>query len=195
MNRAFTLIETIVVVALTALVMTTLGFLLAYFYKTNAYALEQSSAVEQARRGVEDAARYLREASYGSDGSYPIESAATSSLVFYADSTGDGIVDRVAYTRIGNALYRAVTVPQGTPPSYAGAAVATSTVASAVVNDASTSIFRYFDDAGVELTGTIDRSRIASVKTTVVVDVNVNRAPVSFTLTSGATLRNLHTEP
>jgi len=195
MNRAFTLVETVVAVALTALIMTTLGFLLSYFYKTNAYALEQSAAVEQARRGVEDAAKYLREASYGSDGSYPIESAATSSIVFYADYAGDGVVDRIAYARIGNTLYRAVTAPQGNPLSYAGAPIATSTVATAIVNSASTSIFRYFDDTGAELTGTIDRSKVASVKTTVVIDVNVNRAPVSFTLSSGATLRNLHTQP
>ncbi len=190
----FTLIETIVVTAMTALIMVTLGTLLSYFYKTNAYTLEQSSAVAQARRGVEDVTRYMREASYGSDGSYPIGSAATSSITFYANVNSDSAVERVTYTLQGGTLYRAVAEPAGNPPSYAGALPATTTVANAIVNDSATPVFRYFDDTGTELTAPVDVSKVASIETTVVIDTNLNRAPVSFTLSGGATLRNLKTQ-
>lgn len=189
--RAFTLIETVVIIAATTLVFITLGVLLSYFYKTNAYALEQSAAVGQARKGVEDSMLYMREASYGSDGSYPIKSADATSVTFYANTDNDPIIERVTYVLINNALYRAIAKPTGSPPSYASAAIATSTIATPIINNASTPVFQYFDKNGVELLPPIDISEILSIRTTVVIDVNVNRAPVAFTLSGGATLRNL----
>lgn len=191
----FTLIETVVVVSMTALVLTTLGSLISYFYKTNAYALEQSIAVMQARRGVGDAMLYLREASYGSDGSYPIKSVATSSITFYANTNDDSVIEMVTYSLISGTLYRAVATPVGNPLSYADATIATSTVSLPVTNGTSTPLFRYFNNAGVELFSPIDISNISSIRTTVVVDVNVNRSPVAFTLSGGATLRNLQNRP
>ncbi len=193
-SRAFTLVETIVVIAVTALISVTLGTLLAYFYKTNAYTLEQSTAVAQARAGVEDAMRYLREASYGSDGSYPVESASATSITFYANINSDVAIERVTYALQGNALVRSVEEPSGNPPTYAGAVPTTATIATSIVNDASTPVFRYYDNTGTELSEPVDVSKVASVETTLIVDVNVNRSPVSFTLSGGATLRNLKTE-
>lgn len=190
----FTLVETVAVIALTSLISITLGVLLAYFYKTNSFTLEQSTAVEQARRGVEDAMSHLREASYGSDGSYPITNVATSSVTFYANVNDDSVIERVTYTLKNGVFYRVVATPSGNPLTYVGASIATSTVATAVVNATSTPVFRYFDNAGAELSSPVNISRIASIKTTVVIDVNLSRAPVSFTLSGGATLRNLRSQ-
>lgn len=194
-GAGFTLVETVVVVSATAFVFAVLGVLISYFYKTNGFALEQSTAVGQARRGVEDAMRYLREASYGSDGSYPIKSAATSSIVFYANTDDDPVIEQVSYSLTNKTFYRVVATPTGNPPTYVGAAVATSTISMPVVNGTSTPMFRYFNSAGDELSAPIDVSEIASIRTTVVIDVNINRAPVAFTLSGGATLRNLKTRP
>lgn len=176
---------------MTALVLTTLGWLIVYFYKTNAYALEQSISIGQARRGVEDAMLYLREASYGNDGAYPIKNVATSSVTFYANTNNDTVIERVTYILINKVLYRTIATPTGNPLSYANATIATSTIATPVTNNESTPVFRYFDKNGTELFAPVDISEIASIRTTVIVDVNVNRAPVAFTLSGGATLRNL----
>ena len=51
-KRGFTLIEMMVVIAVTVLVMGALSMLIVYFYKTNAFTLQQSIASEQGRRGV-----------------------------------------------------------------------------------------------------------------------------------------------
>lgn len=189
-SRAFTLVETVVVIALTALITITLGILLAYFYKTDTYTLQQSVQVEQARHGVEDAMRYLREASYGSDGSYPIANAGTSTITFYANTDTDAPIERITYSLIHGVFYRVVTQPAGNPPSYSGA-ISTSTLSIPVVNSTSTPIFRYFNNAGTELLQPVNIGQIASVRTTLIVDADVNRAPVSFTLSGAATLRNL----
>jgi len=188
--KGFTLVETLVVISITALISVTLGVLLSYFYKTNAYTLEQSTAVGQARRGVENAMRYLRQASYGSDGSYPIANVATSTITFYTNIDADPGVERMTYALIRGTFYRVVTEPVGNPPSYTGT-ISTSTVAMAVTNATSTPVFRYFDDTGVELPAPVNIAKIASVKTTLTVDVNVKRTPIPFTLSGGATLRNL----
>ncbi len=192
--RAFTLIETVVVIAATALIFTTLGSLITYFYKTNTYTLEQSIAVGQARRGVEDTIFHLREASYGSDGSYPITSVATSSIVFYANTNSSSVIEQVTYTLSNGTLYRVVATPVGNPLTYIGATIATTTIATTVINATSTPLFRYFNNTGTELSMPIDVSEISSVKTTLIVDVDANRSPFSFTLSGGATLRNLRSQ-
>ena len=101
----------LVTIAVTTVVMVALTFVIQYFYRTDAYVFEQTSAVESAHTGVLDAMRYLREATYGADGSYPIANAATSSVTFYVDMKGEGIIDRVRMYLSGDTLYEGVTVP------------------------------------------------------------------------------------
>ena len=114
-NRAFTLVETVVVIGLTAFFLVALMGLVRYFYTSNAYVLEQSQAVDSARRSIENAVADLREASYGADGSYPISAAATSSVTFYANVDSDSGVEKVRYYLSGSTLYRGVTKAAGSP--------------------------------------------------------------------------------
>lgn len=191
MNRGFTLIEVIVVAGLTALISATLAFLIVYFYRTNAYTLQESIAVAEARTSVEDAMRYIREASYGADGSYPIQSAAASSLTFFAAPNGSpNEVDKMTYLVLGGTLYRVETASAGNPPSYTGT-VSTTTIAANIANDPGTPVFRYFDDRGNELPQPVNVTQIASIQTTVVIDIDINHAPTPFTLSGSATVRNL----
>lgn len=190
-RRAFTMVETVVVIGLTALVIVALGQLIRYFYVTNAYVLEQAKAVNSARRSIENAMTDLREASYGADGSYPLLSAATSSVTFYANINGDSAVEKVRYYISENTIYRGVTEPGGSPPTYAGQPEATTLVVDNIRNG-TTPLFRYFDATGAELTSPVTISAVASVRATVLTDVNPERAPNVYTLSGGATLRNLH---
>ncbi|MBI5405604.1 type II secretion system protein [Candidatus Kaiserbacteria bacterium] len=189
-TRGFTLIETLVVAALTAIVTVALGGLIQYFYKTNAYVLEQTQATESARRSIESAMADLREASYGADGSYPLMAAATSSVTFYANIDSDTAIERVRYYLSGTTLYRGTTKASGNPPSYAGQPEVATLVVDNIRNGTST-LFSYFDSAGNQLSDPINISLVASAKARVMTDVNPNRAPEIFTLTGNATLRNV----
>lgn len=193
MQRAFTLIETVVVVGILSVVGLGLLTMIAYFYRSNAYVLEQVSALDSAQRGVERSFTALREASYGEDGSYPVASAATSSVVFYSDIDGDTPVEKVRLYISGTTLYQGVTNASGNPPSYSGQPESTYTLATWVKNATSTPAFRYFDSAGLELTGTVDLVSVASVRTRLDVDLNPLRAPNILILEESATLRNLRT--
>lgn len=192
MKRGFTLIETIVTVGISALVITALSLLIQYFYRTNAYVFEETAAIQSAHNGIINAMRDLREASYGANGAYPIVSAATSSVVFYVDPNGSGIVGKVHYFFSGTTLYKGITLPVGSPPTYVGQPEATSTIATYVLSNTATPIFRYYDAKGSQLTKfPIDVAKIASVNTTITVNLNPNRAPNNYTLSAGATLRDL----
>jgi type II secretory pathway pseudopilin PulG len=187
----FTLIETVVAVALSGAVAVVLGFLIQYFYKTNAFVLEQSRAVESARRSVENAMADLREASYGADGSYPISAAATSSVTFYADIRDDSAVEKVRYYLSGTTLYRGTTEPSSTS-SYAGQPETTTLVVDNIHNSVSSEdLLSYYNQDGEQLATPVNLSQVASVKITVLADVNPNRAPNVYTLRGSATLRNL----
>jgi type II secretory pathway pseudopilin PulG len=192
--KGFTLVETVVVVSLTTLVGLGLLAMITFFYRSNAFLLEATSAVDSASRGLNEALESLREASYAEDGTYPLASAATSSVTFYGDMDDDASVERVRLYLSGYVLYRGVTNAGGNPPSYAGQTESVETIATWVKNANATPVFRYFDDDGLELTGTIDISRVRSVRTRLDVDINPQRAPNILILEGAATLRNLRTE-
>ena len=194
MQRGFTLVETLVVIAIVSIVGLALQHAIQYFYRANAYVLQGTAAVNSARNGVTTFSSNIREATYGDDGAYPVALAATTSITFYADVDKDGGVERVKTYLLGSVLYRVVTNAAGNPPSYIGQASATSTIATHVANGTSTPLFRYFDAAGAELTGMVDVSEVRSIAVTLMVDINPQRAPDIYTLTQTAMLRNLSSE-
>ncbi len=193
--RGMTLVEALVVVAITAMVGGSLLSAIRYFYVNNAYVFEAANSVSQARRGLATMLHDLREASYADDGNYPIGAAATSSVTFYSDIDSDGGIERVKIWRYGTSLYKVVTNAGGNPPTYTGQTSATTTISSFLRNASSTPIFKYYTSGGVQLaTTTPDISQIAIVRAEVQIDLNPNRAPQIFMMSGSATLRNLHDE-
>jgi type II secretory pathway pseudopilin PulG len=179
------------VIAIISIVGTALSSMIQYFYRTNNYVLQEQTAVANGRQGLSMAMENLREASYGDDGSYPISNVATSSITFYADINGDGEVEKVTYYVLGNTLYRGIVNSTGTPPTYTGQPQATSTLATYVVNSTSTPIFQYYDNQGNLLSSPVNISAIASILTTLKIDIDQSRSPSTYTLIGSATLRNL----
>lgn len=192
-KRGFTLAEMLVVIAMTGIIGLAMQYAIQYFYRANAYVLQGTAAINSARNGVTETTSNLREATYGDDGSYPISNADVASITYYSDVDKDGGVERVRTYLIGQTLYRTVTNAGGNPPSYTGQTPATTTLASYVSNGV-TPIFRYYDNAGTELTGTVNLAQVSSIGMTLMVDINPLRAPDIYTLTQSATLRNINSE-
>ncbi len=189
--KAFTLAETVVVVAILGAAGVALSGMIAFFYKSNAYLLEQTSAVDSASRGLSIAHKDIREASYGEDGAYPIAVAATSTITLFSDVDGDGPVEKVRFYIQNGTLYRAVTNAAGNPPSYSGQPESLYTIATSVMNASTSPLFRYYSAAGTELTGTIDIAAVRSIRIQLLTDLNPQRAPNVVLLERSATLRNL----
>lgn len=162
-----------------------------YFYRTNTYAIQQSSAVSSAQRGVDSMVKTMREAAYASDGAYPVVSIGPNEMVFYADIDADVAVEKVRYFISGITLMREITEPAGDPPVYGSAQ--TPTVVSETVRNVEQGVqlFRYYDMNGGLIT---DYTRIAYVRfveMNVVVNVDPGKLPNQLILRSTAALRNL----
>lgn len=96
--RAFTLIETLITVAIFTLAMGAVMGFIFLAWRAQSYAFEQSIAIQEARRAMEMLTKELREARQGDDGSFTIARADDKEVIFYADIDKDGAAERVRYS-------------------------------------------------------------------------------------------------
>ena len=97
MSKGFTLIETLIAIAIFGLLAGALFGLIPSLYKINNYAWNQAYAIDEARRGLKVMIREIREARTGGDGSYVIEKAEDSEFTFFSDIDSDGKIEKVRY--------------------------------------------------------------------------------------------------
>ena len=95
--RGYTMIEMLVVICVFTLIWGVIAQSILMIYRTHGFAMDQSMAINEARRGVDLMAKEIREATDGENGAYPIELAADKEFVFYSDVDGDGRIERVRY--------------------------------------------------------------------------------------------------
>jgi prepilin-type N-terminal cleavage/methylation domain-containing protein len=116
-KKGFTLVESLVAVAIFALAMGAVVAFVLISYRTYGYTWQQSVAVNEARRGIEIMVKEIREAKTGDNGSYPIEVAQDKEFIFYSDIDGDGLTERVRYflgtTNSGSQEKECVTFSDG----------------------------------------------------------------------------------
>ena len=191
MERGMTLVETVVWVAVTLSAMLAIVTSVQYFYRTNNYAVEQAAAVSSAQRGIESMVKTMREASYSSNGAYPVIAISTSSVAFYADIDTDPFIERLRFYLDGDSLKRGMIDPSGDPPVYTNPETISSISDSVRNIDQGVTTFRYYDVNGNLMTDLNDISALRFIEVTVVVNINPFRLPNQFTLRSTAALRNL----
>lgn len=95
--KGFTLIEGLVTIAIFALAVGALMGLILVIYRTQSYAWQQSTAINEARRGIETMVKEIRQAQTGDNGAYAIEKAGDKEFVFYSDIDKDGATEKVRY--------------------------------------------------------------------------------------------------
>jgi type II secretory pathway pseudopilin PulG len=190
-STGFTLIDTIVWIAIFTIVMLAVVQAVLFFYRTNAYVLEEATAISAAERGLHGMVHTIREATYSSVGAYPVVALSTSSLTIYADIDADPRIERVRYYLSGEQLYRAIVEPTGDPASYAGAE-SESLITESIKNIAEgIDLFTYYDEAGESIVDHADIGSLRFVTIELVADIDPNRPPPIITLRSSAALRNL----
>jgi prepilin-type N-terminal cleavage/methylation domain-containing protein len=186
-TRGYTLIEMMVVMAISILTMLVVTTAIYFFYKANGKALNQGYAIENAREGVQLAVRDTRGIQYGADGSYPIYSIAPLAFTFYADTNKDGVSEKISYFLQGTNFVRGITYANG---SVYPANSEVDTVLSKYVQNGieGKPIFHYFDASSTEQ----NSLSIVDPVTYVTVLLVVNASTTSdYTLRSTAALRNV----
>lgn len=192
MNRGFTLLETIMTISIFTLMMGAVSWSIVSFYRTNGYIIQQSLAIDSARRGVETMVREIKEATYSDTGAYPVVSAASQSFVFFSDIDKDNNIEKVRYFLDGSNFKKGEIEASGNPPVYQSANEAIITLSDSVRNGGRT-IFTYYNNSGNEITDLGQITAVALIKVNLIINVDENRLPSEFTLYSTAQLRNLKT--
>jgi prepilin-type N-terminal cleavage/methylation domain-containing protein len=192
--RGLSFIEMLVTISIFGLIMVAIVNSVLTFYRANTSSIEQEFQVDNARKGVDVMVKDLREASYGDDGSYPVQTMASTTIIFYSDVDTDTSIERVKYQLIGNTLYRNITNSSGSPLTYTGLG-ATTTVSGYVRNTSDgTAVFHYFNASNTEITDPSLVATVVSVTVTLAVDITQKHTPGEFTLKGSATLRNLRAQ-
>ena len=193
--KGFTLIETLVAVGISVLVFMAMSTFFRDTLLTNSMSSGLFSTAQDSRSIIRTMVAELRSASTGSDGSYPILTAATNTIVFFSDINGDGSKERVRYFISTTTLQKGVTTPKGSPLSYNGSTEVITTLAYNVRNNSSSPIFSYYDGTytgtSSPLTQPVNVSAVRLVQISLILDQDPNRSPTPRTYTTTVTLRNL----
>lgn len=199
MYKGFTLTETIVVIAITAIVMTSFTAFFVRMWQMNHFTIELGYATLIASRGVDNAVKNIRRASYGGDGSYPVEDLDEDEFIFYANYDDDDDIERVRYflNDVDNTFNVGVTDidTSSTPPTYDPATDEVVTqIANYVVNNPSEEpIFRYYDLENNEVTIPANVGDVSLVKILLFVNIDEIKQPNNVRIESHVLMRNLST--
>ncbi len=192
-NKGFTLVETLVTVAIFTIIMAGITLMLKEIFYTSTQQTLQVDNVDRARQDLFTFTNEVRNAAYGNDGSYPFNQASTSQIIFFSSFGASGTnVNRIRYFVASSTLYKGIIVPTGSPLGYTSA----EKILPILTSLASTTIFSYFDGA---FTGTssplsqpVNLNNVKFIKVNLpVIDQGLRNSTTTFLVSGGATMRNL----
>lgn len=190
--KGFTFIETIVTIAVFALIIGVISSFIVLGYRTQDYTWQQSQAIDEAQRGVEMMVKEIRSAREGEDGSYILEKADDYEFIFYSDIDKDGNSERVRYFLDETNFKKGITEPAGWPIQYPAEQEEITILSESVRNQPP--IFHYYDGDGQEITELPARSKDTKLmRLYLVINIDPDRPPQDFVLESAVQIRNLKT--
>lgn len=190
--KGFTLVETVVTVAIYAIVMFAIFQSVATFYRYNAYSFAQTYQVSTARRGMEILVRDIREMTFADDGTFPLEIMQPHKIGFYSDVDRDDSVEYIEYELSTTTLKKRIYGATGNPPVYSTTPERTDILSEYVQNRVQgTSTFYYYDSNGNVATASTTVTDIVYIGAQIIVNIDPVRDPGEFMLRSSAALRNL----
>lgn len=203
-GRGFSMVEVVVSIAIITLLTGSIVTLQRNIFMNSKVLQSSMIAQHQVRKTLEGFSSEVRSATMSAGGAYAIESAGTSSIVFFSNIDIDASIERVRYfyatsSNTGSTytvLKKGVTKPVGTLYNPANEQI--STVMLDVKNGTSTPIFTYFDSSyngtassTAPLVQPVSIPSIRLIKIFVAVDPNAARSPVYQTYSTQVSVRNL----
>ncbi len=194
-SRGFSLIEILVAVGILGVIMIVVSQFQVNIIGYNKSSSDSLQSAQDARSILRVMVKELRSAKPGSNGSYPIVQAATSSVTFFSDIDADGQQEQIRYFISSTLLQKGTIKPTGSPLAYSSAQETFSTLAYNIKNATSSSLFEYFDNAysgtSSPLTAPVNVTDVRLVKINLMIDADPNRSPIPRLYTSQVMLRNL----
>lgn len=185
-QNAFTLLETIVVMAIMSILMIATSDYIGNGFRSIQFGSEQGEAVSNARKAITNISKDVREAARSERGDYPLDTIEEQNFIWYGDINNDGSAEKIKYLLDGSNLIRVVT-PPGISNNYDPSNQSTTTIAQ-YVNNQGEAIFTYYNSSNNE-TGIINDVRMVNI----VLKMNVTPeiAPKDYYIETDIQLRNL----
>ena len=192
-QRGFTLVEVILVIfILTLLVLGVTTLVVAIFQNSRQQTRVLGDIFQSTLLSV-NFANELRNASMGSDGSYPLNQAGDSQLIFYS-SFGTSTVQRIRYYLATTTLYKGVVSPTGNPPVYNFSSEIVRPI-QADVASGSKPIFYYYDGnysgTSTALAQPVNINQVKFVGISVPILRQAEISTSTYPINIGATIRSL----
>lgn len=199
--KGFTLIEVLVSIAIYGVI--AIG-LVAFLRIALVSAVQNPLAldsIDSARTVATLFTNEIRSASAGNDGSFPINQASTSQIIFFSPygSIGSTTINRIRYFYSSSTLYKGITVPSGNPATYN---VASEVVSRVLLNATmpTSSVFFYYDgnyngiSSTTPLSQPVNVTQVSYVQIHIATKLNeIRNSTSSFSIITGASIRNLKT--
>jgi len=196
--EGFTLMETLVVIAIYSAVIGGVITLLTTVIRTPNQQLRAADNIDQARKVISIFTNEMRNAMHGNDGSYQITSAGDAQVVFYSGYSATGMnVLRIRYFLSGDTLYKGVVTPTGSPLAYNLLSEVVTPVQYNLANGF-TPVFYYYNDsydgATSPLVQPVSLTQVKFVKINLVVKKQSSAEDTStFVIEGGTAIRSLKT--
>lgn len=194
LNKGYSMAEIVVVLAILGVFIGVVGKFQKDYVGFSRVFNNELNLADDARKILRPMANEVRSMSPAANGAYAIESAATSSFVFFSDISGDAKTERVRYFLSGTTLKKGVKTASGNPSVY-GTESITDVVSG--IRNGSSAIFEYYDtnytgsSTSTPLTYPMSTDSIRLVKITFIIDAIATDAISSTTVSTQVSLRNL----
>jgi len=189
-QHGITLIEIVIAMSIFVVASVMVWSFIKNSYQVQNFSFEQSTAITEARRGVETLVKEARETLPSDTGAYPIEFANTQEIIFYADFDRDDAIEKVHYWLDGSEFKKGVTEASGNPLSY-NSINENIQIISRYVRNSSTPVFTYYDGDYNQLSTPAETDEIRLIHLYLKINVFENRAPLDFDLESDVSPRNI----
>jgi prepilin-type N-terminal cleavage/methylation domain-containing protein len=193
-TSGFSLIEFTIAIAVVSMIIVSIWDVYSSTNKTNDFLSKNLNSQGEVRKAFAAMSASIRSASVSSIGAYPIESASSTTFVFYSDINHDGLKERIRYFFSGNTLKQGILIPTGNPLTYNTANEKVAKLINNVLRTASSSFAYYggnYDGTGTSLASPVNILSIRLVKITVLVDNDPTKSPSALIFTTQTSIRNL----
>jgi Tfp pilus assembly protein PilE len=187
------LVEMVMIIGISTILLLAINASITELYKQNSYAMSQANEVENARRGMTQWNRDVKEMTTAEDGTFPVAIIEEHRLGYYSDTDQDENVEYVEYILASTTLTKYTYDATGSPPSYSTTTPNTVETLSLYVQNINEMLptFEYFDNTGTQLSSTSPIINVRYITAQIVVNIDAVRAPGEFLLKSSIAPRNL----
>lgn len=190
------MIEVLVTISVFVFLIFGVSAMLSDIFVNSSQQLSSMNNIDQARSVLSTFTNEIRNAAAGSDGSYPLNQAADSQIIFYSNfKTSNSTVERIRYYVAGNTLYKGVVLPTGSPLSYNLSSESVKPVITSISNQSSPTFYYYdgnYNGTGAALTQPVNINQVRFIKISLMVLNQITPTDTStFPITAGAAIRSV----